>query len=245
MQNRSKERLLYKHPYLTKNALKSWVNIDADGNMLNNMKKILPYCEEGASIKEIFLKCQKQYDQNQFFSYEPRISCIDKKGVYGAKKHLEELAGVNNINSVSDILDDKKFDSEYQKFVEFLNGAFYHKNPDTKEFVNCKLDFIMRACAPAFIKSEGLVLADFDSSDNITIPRLMFLIKATSKYLNIKIDQIIFPLCESQNSIYNSQKAFVNFLTDIKTRYDNAIAVEEPERSQRLSKIRSLICIAN
>ena len=133
---------------------KSWVNIDADGDENPLIGIINKYgVEEGKTFLEIFDTCQKHREKiaNEGI-YESRISCENKKEIIVVQEQLSNLPDVKNIGYVADILDDGNFEKQYDEFKEFLKKEQYQKVKG--KFTNSPLDFVMRICAPAFLKSE-------------------------------------------------------------------------------------------
>lgn len=247
LQNQKQEKIIQnKDEY---SVTKSWVNVDADGDSANPMSNILAgEISESDNLKEIFIKQKETRHDNHLVSYEPRISYEDKKGVKGIKRQLEEIFNSDNlreINSISDLLNEDKFEAAYKEFRVFLENTKYQSS------VSNKLDFIIRLCAPAFKRdASGIVLSDFDSSDTAIMPRLVFIKEAVEKYLkeenlvnpNFKISQSILPLCESEKSIKGAINAFGKFLGDVETEYSKTI---ESNDLNRVKEIKKLVCNKN
>ena len=252
MQIGRKERLLKErledYGLVPSNSVKSWLNVDADGDPRNGMEFLLKKSAVGLSLAEIFQNCRSVENGNHSIA-EPRISCDPvKKGVYGVAHQIKTIPGVKGIKSMNDIFDPNRFNSFYQEFSQFLDTATYKAETvvgksNAKTYVNNKVDFIMRVCAPIFIKSNGLVLSDFDSSDRTVIPSLIFIQKAVERHIKaktgktVKADQVFLPLCESKESIEGAKTAFTHFLNDI---HKEVVAANG--NASRLAHIRSIIC---
>jgi len=114
--------------------LKSWYDVDADGDADNVISNIIPQQCNNKNIAKIFSIC-KQENLDYNFYYEPRISCkAGKKGVSGLVEQLEKISGINQINCFKDINNNELKESFYQ----FLENTKFELNN-----INHPLDTIL------------------------------------------------------------------------------------------------------
>ena len=233
-------------------AEKTWGNVDADGDKENPLGDLIQGIQDKGLLEIYGLASSNREDLSK--TYEPRISCDDKKGVVGIMSRVglteaQGIAGLEDISSLSDLMDDKKFNEAYSKFVQELEQETY---PDRLDATNGNLDFIMRVSSPAFINAEGLVLSDFDSQHGPAIvSRLLFIVKATEKFLSerggqaIKISQTILPLCENKEAIEGASKSFSSFLGQVKRLYNEISSKPIVEQEGELKKLKALLVSEN
>ncbi len=227
---------------------KLWRNVDGDGDPDNAVANVLPQGCVGRSLLEIFEVCQQRgANADDGYLYEPRISYKDKKDVVGLKKQVEGIIAQCSV--------DGHF--SYEKFAEFLDAAKYEAVVDAKGVgrpINNPIDTVLRICLPAFVNAHGLVISDFDSSDQNIMQQILLIKEATQHYLNdrtnswenpIVINQVILPLCESETSVNGAAQCFVDFFKLVKEQYDRISQLPEVEQAREFADLRRTIINEN
>ncbi|MCE3232276.1 MAG: hypothetical protein K0R98_533 [Rickettsiaceae bacterium] len=209
--------------YLAKKGEKSltWHNgVDMDGDKESSMVDSFGEGIRGKNIFDIF-KHSKALNKPPY-KYQPRISCAPKKGVLSLIEQLEQIKGVNSVESFSDIIGEK-FNSNYKLFEKSFKNMTYSPVREGSELpVNFPMNAILAITAPAFLPSQGMVLSDFPAEHGEKLlARLLFVKKAVGKYLanaekvQQPIDQTFMPLCEEKESIENFQTTLKAFYTSV------------------------------
>jgi len=220
--------------------LKSWYDVDADGDADNVISNIIPQQCNNKNIAKIFSIC-KQENLDYNFYYEPRISCkAGKKGVSGLVEQLEKISGINQINCFKDINNNELKESFYQ----FLENTKFELNN-----INHPLDTILRICLPAFVNASAIVLSDFPANNNKMLWQLVAIIKNSEEFLskklkqNIVINQVILPLCETKIAVIGAEKNFANFLKEIDNEYNSILLTkaESEEQNKLFNQLRKFV----
>ena len=134
------------------------------------------------------------------------------------------MPGIAQFSSLTDLVDDQKFDDFYKSFEKVLEKEKTHGT------INCVMDFIIRVCLPAFAEGASMVLSDFDTTDRTIIPRLLAIAKAGSRYLGVPVNQVIMPLYESKEDADGWSGLFNFYLTEIEALVHDATTSDEYQK---------------